>query len=144
MPIREDEAVQDSEASEGEDPFGPVTVGHAIISQPHEGTPLIPKPGNEHQKSPNCSGLWHLESLRAIARNKISLISKGSSHAFSQLMELAREGTSPKLWNRRKVWQCLILRPAGYLPAVLLGLLLNILDALSYGEAFLSTVPRYN
>ncbi|ODQ56026.1 hypothetical protein SAICODRAFT_74248 [Saitoella complicata NRRL Y-17804] len=35
--------------------------------------------------------------------------------------------------NRRDVWKHGVLRPASNLPAVVLGLLLNVLDALSYG-----------
>lgn len=39
----------------------------------------------------------------------------------------------PKRWDRKEIWQHAIVAPAGYLPAVILGVLLNILDALSYG-----------
>ena len=39
----------------------------------------------------------------------------------------------PKTWNPRAVWREGIMHPASLLPAVFLGLLLNILDALSYG-----------
>ena len=40
---------------------------------------------------------------------------------------------NPKTWDRQTVWQKGIVHPVSLLPAVLLGLLLNILDALSYG-----------
>lgn len=40
---------------------------------------------------------------------------------------------NPKSWDRRTVWEKGIVHPVSLLPAVLLGLLLNILDALSYG-----------
>ncbi|WEW55753.1 hypothetical protein PRK78_001186 [Emydomyces testavorans] len=40
---------------------------------------------------------------------------------------------NPRKWNRRAILQEGIIYPASLLPAVLLGLLLNILDALSYG-----------
>lgn len=39
----------------------------------------------------------------------------------------------PKTWDRRAVWKRGIVHPLSLLPSVLLGLLLNILDALSYG-----------
>jgi SulP family sulfate permease len=42
-----------------------------------------------------------------------------------------------KAWNRRDIWQHGVVEPVGYLPAVLLGLLLNVLDGLSYGECSL-------
>ncbi|KAF4581103.1 sulfate transporter family protein [Ophiocordyceps camponoti-floridani] len=39
----------------------------------------------------------------------------------------------PRRWDRRTVWKTMVLGPASCLPAVIVGLLLNILDALSYG-----------
>lgn len=39
----------------------------------------------------------------------------------------------PKTWDARNIWQRGFVQPANVLPAVCLGLLLNILDALSYG-----------
>ncbi len=39
----------------------------------------------------------------------------------------------PKTWEPRMIWDKGILHPVSLLPAVFLGLLLNILDALSYG-----------
>jgi SulP family sulfate permease len=40
---------------------------------------------------------------------------------------------NPKAWDRRVIWQEGVIRPISSIPAVVLGLLLNILDALSYG-----------
>ncbi|XP_044724750.1 sulfate permease family domain-containing protein [Hirsutella rhossiliensis] len=40
---------------------------------------------------------------------------------------------NPRHWDRRAIWQNAVLSPASCLPAVLVGLLLNVLDALSYG-----------
>lgn len=40
---------------------------------------------------------------------------------------------NPKSWDRRAIWNATVVAPAGYAPAVILGCLLNILDALSYG-----------
>ncbi|PHH86179.1 hypothetical protein CDD83_10625 [Cordyceps sp. RAO-2017] len=39
----------------------------------------------------------------------------------------------PRRWDRRAIWQNVFLSPLSCLPAVIVGLLLNILDALSYG-----------
>ncbi|KAK4238291.1 sulfate transporter family-domain-containing protein [Achaetomium macrosporum] len=39
----------------------------------------------------------------------------------------------PKRWDRRALWQNVMVAPVACLPAVIVGLLLNILDALSYG-----------
>ncbi|PWW77051.1 hypothetical protein C7212DRAFT_357461 [Tuber magnatum] len=37
-----------------------------------------------------------------------------------------------KMWRKQEIWE-IVVKPVGYLPAVLLGLLLNVLDGLSYG-----------
>lgn len=41
---------------------------------------------------------------------------------------------NPKAWNRKTIWENVVMDPLRCLPAVIVGLLLNILDALSYGE----------
>ncbi|SPN97053.1 related to sulfate transporter [Cephalotrichum gorgonifer] len=41
--------------------------------------------------------------------------------------------SSPSKWDKRAIWTSAVVAPVSYLPAVLVGLLLNILDALSYG-----------
>ena len=48
-------------------------------------------------------------------------------------LDIARTIFNPKSWNRKAIVQKAVAEPLGYLPAVILGLLLNILDALSYG-----------
>ncbi|KAK0748078.1 sulfate transporter family-domain-containing protein [Apiosordaria backusii] len=40
---------------------------------------------------------------------------------------------NPKQWDRHALWQNVVVAPVACLPAVIVGLLLNILDALSYG-----------
>ncbi|KAI0022229.1 cyclic nucleotide-binding domain-containing protein [Xylariomycetidae sp. FL0641] len=40
---------------------------------------------------------------------------------------------NPKSWDRHVVWDNVVMEPVRCLPAVIVGLLLNILDALSYG-----------
>ncbi|PIB01001.1 hypotheticalsprotein [Cercospora beticola] len=40
---------------------------------------------------------------------------------------------NPKSWDARKMYQAAIVQPISTLPSVFLGLLLNLLDALSYG-----------
>lgn len=42
---------------------------------------------------------------------------------------------NPKRWDRHLLWQNAVVAPVACLPAVVVGLLLNILDALSYGES---------
>lgn len=64
-------------------------------------------------------------SIRAGARNRI--------RGFGVVM-------NPKTWNKKTIWENAVMSPIRCLPAVIVGLLLNILDALSYGESPLSTI----
>ena len=48
-------------------------------------------------------------------------------------MDITRMVLNPKSWDRQAIWHNAVSNPVGFLPAVTLGLLLNILDALSYG-----------
>jgi len=47
---------------------------------------------------------------------------------------LTRRIFNKRAWTRQSIWENGVLAPAGFMPAVVLGLLLNVLDALSYGE----------
>lgn len=46
----------------------------------------------------------------------------------------------PKRWDRRALWQNVFVAPVVCLPAVTVGVLLNILDALSYGQHLYTVV----
>jgi SulP family sulfate permease len=52
---------------------------------------------------------------------------------MSRIAKSIRILSNPKSWDRRALWKEGVVYPISLLPAVLLGLLLNILDALSYG-----------
>lgn len=54
-------------------------------------------------------------------------------------VDIARHVLNPKRWDRKVIWQNAVVAPVGFLPAAVLGLLLNILDALSYGMSLHST-----
>lgn len=51
--------------------------------------------------------------------------------AASALVDAARD--QPASFDRKSMWETLVVAPVSCLPAVVVGLLLNILDALSYG-----------
>lgn len=48
---------------------------------------------------------------------------------------------NPKSWDRKAIVQHGVVEPVGYIPAVILGTLLNILDALSYGKSY--PIPQW-
>lgn len=52
---------------------------------------------------------------------------------FKGLRHAAHTLQNPKTWDARLVFQTVVVRPISILPSVFLGLLLNLLDALSYG-----------
>ena len=53
--------------------------------------------------------------------------------------DIAKIVANPKAWDRKAIWDNAVMAPIECLPAVILGLLLNILDALSYGTSPLSS-----
>ncbi|KAK3943747.1 sulfate transporter family-domain-containing protein [Diplogelasinospora grovesii] len=54
-------------------------------------------------------------------------------HKGAQISGAFRVVCEPNRWDRRAIWQHVFVAPVACLPAVIVGLLLNILDALSYG-----------
>lgn len=50
-----------------------------------------------------------------------------------RITSIAKVAGNPKRWDRHALWQNVVVAPVTCLPAVIVGLLLNILDALSYG-----------
>ncbi|KAL6869267.1 hypothetical protein ACO1O0_000591 [Amphichorda felina] len=52
------------------------------------------------------------------------------AHDFEHRVAVA---VNPKRWNGKAIWKSAFITPVSCLPAVCVGLLLNILDALSYG-----------
>ena len=54
-------------------------------------------------------------------------------HQYPSFGRLTHTLSSPKSWDMRAIGRKVVLEPAAILPSVFLGLLLNLLDALSYG-----------
>ncbi|KAJ6259454.1 hypothetical protein Dda_5091 [Drechslerella dactyloides] len=86
----------------------------------------------------------HRPSYNSVSANEVEAQrSNDASRKYSPTQEratrtayvrsLAMRITSPKSWDRRTIWQNAIVTPVNTLPAVILGLLLNVLDGLSYG-----------
>lgn len=117
----------------------PVTVGEGIISQPTERTALLLKRavyGSE--ESPIYGSVQDLESQNNLAGSPMGRLHAALARSRAQTAWIVRAATNPKSWDRDQLWQQGIRRPASYVPPVMLGLLLNILDALSYGETWLA------
>lgn len=82
------------------------------------------------RKSPHHYGaIEDVESQGEATARSLNLFTK----RVSTLAKGPRILSNPKSWDRRAIWQEGVVYPVSLIPAVLLGLLLNILDALSYG-----------
>ena len=126
-PIHEDSHATDQDLSSNTAGLHPVTVGEGIMSQPSERTALL-------KKRTAYSSVKDLERQRspdATSSSKLSLAIQSSRNLTVRVLKTA---THPKSWNARDFWMYGIRAPASLVPPVILGLLLNVLDALSYGR----------
>ncbi|KAI0482766.1 sulfate transporter family protein [Xylariaceae sp. FL0804] len=95
---------------------------------PSETTPLLvaTPPG---PRSPGELGDLEFQKSRAQPRYRWQTIRKEAGHTVRTIAA----AVNPKTWDRKAIWENVIMDPIRCLPAVIVGLLLNILDALSYG-----------
>ena len=105
----------------------PVTVREGIISQPSERTVLLGK----RTAYDSIKDLEGQQVARSEPRHRIRAALQRSK---GQTAHIVRIISSPKSWDRQDMLEYGIRQPASFVPPVILGLLLNILDALSYGE----------
>jgi SulP family sulfate permease len=100
-----------------------------------ERTPLLAKSKvpEAHVHPDYIAGEGDLEDQRPKKKPYWARLHKASAWPRKQGTEIAHTIFTPRNWNTKAVWKNAVVAPAGYLPAVILGLLLNVLDALSYG-----------
>ena len=130
--IPDDDVV--SKASDVEDDNSFATVQDGIISQPTEHTALLLKQHVQDSKTSSKNGTQHdLESQKMNERDRSQA---QSQDWFHRMVEPSRSTAAkilhPNAWDGKGSYKVL-LKPVGFVPPVVLGLLLNILDALSYG-----------
>ncbi|KAE8383699.1 sulfate transporter family-domain-containing protein [Aspergillus bertholletiae] len=115
--------------SEGDASVGISGIASSMREAPsNEQTSLLSK--SPHTKPFRSYGITEdVESQDNIGERKQNAFHK----AISSCMVCFQGLVHPKSWNRRTVWEQGVIYPASLLPSVFLGLLLNILDALSYG-----------
>jgi sulfate permease, SulP family len=92
-----------------------------------ETTPLL---GPKRHRSSSPDGIGDLESQKP--RNTWYTRSSLRGKAVHKIRNIAA-ALNPKTWNKKTIWEKAVVDPMRCLPAVVVGLLLNILDALSYG-----------
>lgn len=116
--------------------FHVVTVNKGIISQPSERTGLLLRNAiSGRGESSDYNTISDLErqplSGTGVPSHVLFVAMDARRHTYFVFKRLA----NPKTWNWQAVWKYGIRQPLGYFPPVILGLLLNILDALSYGKS---------
>lgn len=131
-----------------------VITGREVGGEAHEETPLLKTdhPNGWSEIFRNGKGRkGDVESQRQPRVSSWRKVSKHIQQRLEQGRNACRTLANPKSWDARAIWDTAVITPAACLPAVLLGLLLNILDALSYGMTpvhFLVTLmlkrPRYD
>ena len=135
--VKED---QDDALTEEEDALDtcgiqPVIVGNGIISQPSEQTLLLPKKiARDYDRSDNLNSMHDLESQKSQAISAIFKVPIKIAHLKDRGNFLIQRMLNLSSWNRQSIWKYGFRQPISYIPPVMLGLLLNILDALSYGK----------
>ncbi|RAK74196.1 sulfate transporter family protein [Aspergillus fijiensis CBS 313.89] len=117
------ERASDSTVSQDELPV--VTAGETVST---EQTSLLSKPS--HPKPYQGYGATGDIENQGYAGTKGP---SAFSSAFSSVTTCFRLVANPKSWDKQAVWREGVVYPLSLLPSVFLGLLLNILDALSYG-----------
>ncbi|WYZ34897.1 hypothetical protein EsH8_I_001173 [Colletotrichum jinshuiense] len=104
---------------------------------PTERTPLIPRLSSDSYDSYSTNGTTNGIDVEGQEQKPRKLWLRGlkdlTVNVEGHILHGIRTATSPKAWNRRAIWQNAVVAPVSCLPAVIVGLLLNVLDALSYG-----------
>lgn len=96
------------------------------VMQPDEHTSLL---GGDRKPSLGYGELTDLERQRPRRERYQQQWREAVSNARSCVYTISH----PKTWNPKTIYREVVVHPISLLPAVFLGLLLNILDALSYG-----------
>lgn len=104
------------------------------LSRPSEHTPLLRREttGGHHEVDLEGQKGQPSASWFGILAERAWGAERHVAHTFAVV-------ANPKHWDRKAIWQTAVVTPASCLPAVCVGLLLNILDALSYGKAAFSS-----
>lgn len=104
-----------------------------------EYTPLL---GRQTSGSGDSTSV-DLEGQKTQARSRwLRGLVERRQKAEHHVIRIAKIATSPRSWNGKVIWETAVVDPVSCLPAVAVGLLLNILDALSYGEPILDELKK--
>lgn len=123
-----DEDAQDDQDDQGE--TEPCRASHHADAA-SERTPLLSRVTSDGRQSYTED----LEGQKSHSKHPWISGLVGVSHKMEERMTHGvAVAVNPRRWDYKAIWQNTVLLPASCLPAVAVGLLLNILDALSYGS----------
>ncbi|CAG8982802.1 hypothetical protein HYALB_00001083 [Hymenoscyphus albidus] len=101
-----------------------------------ERTPLLPRKPKQIKPKPHPDYIGGEDDLEQQVVRRVPSWPKLRNVVLwprARGMDIARTIANPKSWDREAIWKNAVLAPTACLPAVVLGILLTILDALSYG-----------
>jgi len=105
-----------------------------------EHTPLLLKPSRPAEEALKSTQSEDLEGqVRTKKQTKLRQLVKEAEEKAAGAWKIAK---NPKSWDGKVIFQKAIKDPIGLLPCVFLGVLLNVLDALSYGKCRLKRRGR--
>ena len=102
--------------------------------EPNERSPLLRRESSYGSHPQN--GFGHrvdLESQKPASTTSWGGLGQWAHRVETGVGETVKVVLNPQKWDRKAIWRNGVQAPVSCLPAVVVGLLLNILDALSYG-----------
>ncbi|KAF9879981.1 sulfate transporter family protein [Colletotrichum karsti] len=106
----------------------------AAAEEPTERTPLIPRLSSDSYETNGSTNGVDVEGQKQMPKKQwFRGLKDLTVNVEDHIVHGVQVVTSPKIWDRKVIWQNAIVAPVSCLPAVIVGLLLNVLDALSYG-----------
>lgn len=108
------------------------------IHSASEITPLL-QSTSRYSRPPDSPEMSDGDDLSDVESQKPRLPSHYNRHSglrgsVEERLRRASDLLNPKTWDGRAIWRSAVVDPISCLPSVIVGLLLNILDALSYGK----------
>lgn len=111
-----------------------ISSNHGVSAGASESTPLLGPKRSQPGSPSTASEFGDIESQKPQTRSSWNQYLTSLRYEGERKLHQLASSINPKTWDRRTVWQHAIVAPARCVPSVIVGLLLNILDALSYGR----------
>lgn len=132
-PVEEADKGSEAGSTVGPDQGRLIITSNGVRMDASERAPLLAKGPTETHHPDWIHGQQDLEGQEV--RRRVSWLNLRNVIHWPRErgVNIVRILVNPKSWNPKAIWQNAVVAPVATLPAVLLGILLNILDGLSYG-----------